>query len=327
MIITDCCLVIYFGKLQSGIVEMRSAAAERKMRMIRISSNRAEAVISEAGAELQSLRSKETGTEYIWQADPAVWGKHAPNLFPFIGRLEEKKYTFRGKTYSMTIHGFLQTATTKAVCSEPSHCCLELTDSEETRKNYPFRFRFRVDYRLDGETQYVRYEAENLSDAETMYCAMGGHPGFCVPVGTEPKTEFEDWNLIFSSPCSPVRITFDDSVLVKASGEEPFALTDGRILALRHDLFDHDAVVLRKTSGCVTISSVSSPHGVEIDYHEMPYVGFWHKTGVRAPYVCVEPWSALPGRSGVIEDLETMPGLTAIPAGEKRDTGYSIAIF
>ena len=43
------------------------------------------ASISSKGAELQSL--KLNGVEYLWQADPALWGKHAPVLFPIVGSI------------------------------------------------------------------------------------------------------------------------------------------------------------------------------------------------------------------------------------------------
>ena len=42
------------------------------------------AEIDSHGAELCSLRSNLTGTEYIWQADPEIWARHAPLLFPII---------------------------------------------------------------------------------------------------------------------------------------------------------------------------------------------------------------------------------------------------
>lgn len=43
------------------------------------------ATISSKGAELTSL--KLDGREYLWQADSAFWGKHAPVLFPIVGSL------------------------------------------------------------------------------------------------------------------------------------------------------------------------------------------------------------------------------------------------
>ena len=56
------------------------------------------------GAELVSLAKG--GVEYLWQADPAVWNRSAPNLFPFVGKLNGGVYRYEGKTYPMTPHGF-----------------------------------------------------------------------------------------------------------------------------------------------------------------------------------------------------------------------------
>lgn len=65
-----------------------------------------EVTISDVGAELQSIRSKSDGTEYLWQGNPEFWAGRAYNLFPICGRLTEGRYTFEGKTYEMNLHGF-----------------------------------------------------------------------------------------------------------------------------------------------------------------------------------------------------------------------------
>ena len=38
--------------------------------------------VNEHGAELQSIRKGET--EYLWQGDPAYWGRRSPVLFPIV---------------------------------------------------------------------------------------------------------------------------------------------------------------------------------------------------------------------------------------------------
>ena len=38
------------------------------------------------GAEAVSLKNT-AGEEMIWQADPAIWKRHAPILFPWTGKL------------------------------------------------------------------------------------------------------------------------------------------------------------------------------------------------------------------------------------------------
>ncbi|MCT0221434.1 aldose 1-epimerase family protein, partial [Lactiplantibacillus plantarum] len=57
-------------------------------------------LINEAGAELSSVKSSD-GIEYMWQADKTFWGRHAPVLFPIVGRLKDDQYTVAGQAYHM----------------------------------------------------------------------------------------------------------------------------------------------------------------------------------------------------------------------------------
>ena len=59
--------------------------------------------INEFGAELTRFTSKKDGTEYVWKGDPAAWKRHAPILFPIVGRLKDKTcllYTSRRSSSS-----------------------------------------------------------------------------------------------------------------------------------------------------------------------------------------------------------------------------------
>jgi len=62
---------------------------------VTIQTGRMKAVIRDQGAELISLQYE--GREYLWNGDPAYWSGHAPNLFPFVGRLFEERYTLQGQ--------------------------------------------------------------------------------------------------------------------------------------------------------------------------------------------------------------------------------------
>lgn len=44
------------------------------------------------GAELCSVKGKKRDIEYLWQADPAFWGRHSCILFPIIGKLKNDHY-------------------------------------------------------------------------------------------------------------------------------------------------------------------------------------------------------------------------------------------
>ena len=47
------------------------------------------------GAEAVSLKNA-AGEEMLWQADPAIWKRHAPILFPWTGKLVDGTFTAKG---------------------------------------------------------------------------------------------------------------------------------------------------------------------------------------------------------------------------------------
>ena len=75
--------------------------------------------ISRHGAELTSIKDNLTGRERLWQADPEVWPRHAPVLFPIVGALADQQYQYAGKTYHMGQHGFARDRDFTVVSATP----------------------------------------------------------------------------------------------------------------------------------------------------------------------------------------------------------------
>ncbi len=53
--------------------------------------------INSRGAELWSIRHKESDTEYMWQGDPGYWVNRAPVMFPVNVRFKDNRFTYRGR--------------------------------------------------------------------------------------------------------------------------------------------------------------------------------------------------------------------------------------
>jgi galactose mutarotase-like enzyme len=155
-----------------------------------------------------------------------------------------------------------------------------------------------------------------------MYFGVGGHPSFKLPM--EPNLAFEDYFLEFSEPCSPRRILFSDERLIV--GAEEFPLKEDRYLPLNHRLFDRDAIVLESGSGAVTLQSDKGSFQLRLDYSGFPYLGVWHTPGIDAPFICLEPWSSLPSRQGLIEEITEQPSLIALRKGETYENEWHITI-
>lgn len=299
--------------------------------------------ISDHGAELLSIHYGDT--EYLWQGDPTYWKGHAPVLFPFVGRLYNGKYRLGDKVYDLRIHGFAPVSDFEA-SQEKDKAVFTLKDNEETLKSYPFHFVFQVIYAVSGQTLSVTYHVENKSDT-MMPFGIGGHPGFNVPLRSDAagkardvagkdtsaartaedglQRDFTDYYLEFDGKSEPDRVIMTDQVLVSGK-TEPYPLEDGRILRLRHDLFDNDAVVLENMPGSVTLKSDKDSRSVTVSFPDMRNVGFWHRNRSDAPYVAIEPWYSLPGRQDIIEDLRFRRDLVRLQPGESWETEMTITV-
>ena len=287
-----------------------------------ISNDNLRVVVSEHGAELQSIRSKDQ-IEYLWQGDPAYWSGRAPTIFPYVGRLTEGSYYFQNKRYEMSIHGFASTQQF-TLLEKTSNCMtLSLEDSDQLHQKYPFRFFFKTSYELNDDTLTVTYIVENRDD-KTMYFGLGGHPGFNIPL--EPEIAFEDYSLTFSEPCTPLRVSLSEDCYV-LEDDKPYLLIDDCELPLQHNLFDNDAIILKQTAPSATLASKKGKHGVTMLFPDYPLLGIWHTTKSDAPFVCLEPWSSLPSRSGVIEHLETQPGLIQLEPSGTYTISYQLRFF
>lgn len=276
------------------------------------------AVISDLGAEILSV--KRGDCEYVWQGNPDVWKFHAPYVFPVCGRMFDKKYTYRGKTYEIECHGFIRPSTFKVEYQDATTLILSLSESEETKKVYPFDFRLTMGYFLDGAKLTCRMTMENTGK-EMLPITVGGHPAFNVPL--DGKGEFTDYYLEFADRCSPDRILESENCL-RTGKLEAFPLEDGKILRLRHDLFDDDAIVLQNACDTVTLRSSMTDRFVTVRSEGMPYTCVWHKPKMEAPFVCVEPWRGLPGFEGEIEDIEKRPDMLRLAPAQSESVSMEL---
>ena len=289
--------------------------------MLKLKNAYISAEISLLGAELRSLKSAD-GVEYLWQGDPKYWSGSAPVMFPWVGRLLNGQHRHNGKLYEMGIHGFARKQTFTCTAQSATAVTLTLEANAETKAQYPFDFRFSVGYALKENTLEVTFRVENTG-SETMNFAWGGHPGFNVPL-SDTET-IADYEIVFSHQCRPERVVFSkENILVE--GFKPYPLEEGKKLQLAHELFDQDAIFLAHTAKSVTMRGRKSGRSVTVTFPDLNYLGLWHAPRTDAPYVCIEPWSSLPGREGVVEDFSCRSDLLKARPGETQQTTWTIRI-
>ncbi|MCC6368777.1 MAG: hypothetical protein IT165_35085 [Bryobacterales bacterium] len=155
-----------------------------------------------AGGELCSLRYRWNGqwVELLYRAcdysSREGWRGKAPLLWPATGATvgegdvdgngKAGHYRAAGKTYTMPFHGFAQnypwTVDVTHADKRESRVLLSLTDSEETRKIYPFAWRLSVEYRLvEGRLFLVYTVGASIQNKGEMFFSIGNHMTFRTP--------------------------------------------------------------------------------------------------------------------------------------------------
>ena len=277
--------------------------------------------VSDLGAEITSVLCA-GGCEYLWQGNPAYWTGRAPLMFPICGRLIDGKYTYGGKTYEMTTtHGFARSSTFAAEQTDACTVCFSLSANEQTKACYPFAFELTVEYRLQGNRLDCKVTVKNPDEHEVLPATVGFHPGFNVPL--DGKGEFEDWYLEFANECSPDEILMNEKCFLTGI-RRAYPLEKGRILRLRHELFDIDGVFMSNLDRTVTLRSDKSERFVRINFDQLRYLGVWHKPRTDAPYVCIEPWCGLPSFEDRVDDFAEKSDMFHIQPKSEQSVSYSI---
>lgn len=274
--------------------------------------------VTNHGAELCSLRGPD-GKEYIWQADPAIWARHAPILFPIVGRLRNDTYCLEGQDWQMKQHGFARDMDFELIHRDSNELKFRLEASELTRRQYPFDFILDVGYRLDVATLSITFEVSN-PNAIPLPFSIGAHPAFAC--SWAPGDTVDCYYLEFEKSEDVKTVLLVGGLFTR---ERLPVLKGMRELALDAHTFDRDAIILLDhKSRAVTLRRRDRPESLKVSFNGFSELGIWSKPG--ASFVCIEPWI---GHADPIEPYGAFvnkPGLIHLAPGRTFSCSYSVTL-
>ncbi len=292
--------------------------------MITIKNDELTVQIKQMGAELHSIKRTGSFHEYLWQGDDASWGRQAPILFPFVGRLKNNQYTFNGHTYHQTQHGFARDCQFVVVQHLADQVTLRLTDTSATRKVYPFRFSLTVTYHLQGSQLLVSYRVTNPDDQQTLLYALGAHPGFNVPLSSDVAFENVDLSVSPAETYPRIKLVgpYNDM-------QHPTTIDFQGPHQLNHQDFSEDALILVTNYQPLTVSLTepSSGHGVHVHVDQTPFVGIWSPYPQKANLICLEPWWGIADNLHADGNLNHKNVMHRLAGGKTDEYHFSIEPF
>ncbi len=275
--------------------------------------------VADAGAELCSVQDKTDGAERLWSADPSIWNRHAPILFPFVGKVTGGQYRIGERSYEMkTQHGFARDMV--FACLEETNCSVVhcLLPTEKTRAIYPFEFRLVVRHQLDPDDLRllrIDWSVENQG-SELMYYSIGGHPGFLPPVGVKK----EECCLLFPGHASLRYFSANREGFALPLLEKQLSLSDGYI-PYQEDIPDTWIFPDHQVDS-VSIAGPDRRPYITLNCSGFPLLAVW--ANHRGPFICLEPWYGRTDDAGFDGTLSEKPCMECLGPGEKKSISYSI---
>lgn len=248
--------------------------------MLLIENDILRAGITPLGAELGSLITKDDGAEWLWQGDAKWWSGRAPLLFPVVGRSPSNQVDIDGQIYPMNPHGFARRSLFTLSLQKPDEVQLELVADDHTRLSFPFAFRLRLTYRLEGATLVTTAEVTN-EDSRPMPFQFGYHPAFQWPLpqakGLPHRVEFD------VAPTHLLRLNAE-GLMDETRHNAPIS---GQSITVDPADYINDAMVFDNL--CAKRFTLRAGKArVVMETENLPDFALWQKPG--APFICLEPW-------------------------------------
>lgn len=275
--------------------------------------------VSKHGAELVSL--VKGGREYLWTGDAQYWNRHAPILFPVVGKPYNNELHVDGKLYTMKQHGFAR----DREFEDLGDGRLRMKESDLSA-SYPYRLGVEVQYRLAGSKVEVVWTVENL-DGKDAYFQIGAHPGFLLP-DYHAADEIHGYIRYHEGEGHPV-----NPVIVSALREGNRVPVDSprsipSEMPLKADTFAHDALMFE--GGQVAEAVLCNKEGIPVLGVSCPQAeayGIWAPHMDGCPFVCLEPWCGICDPYGFTGDISRRQYIHRLSPREKYNFTYTIEIY
>ena len=268
--------------------------------------------VSLVGAELQSLYSKKTELEYLWQPGYDIWPHHSMLLFPNPGRIAGDRVVIGGKVYPATMHGFANDMKFEVVEADETHILFQISATEETRKSFPYEFRLQVEFSLEDEVVVQRFRVIN-DDSKRVYFSLGAHPGFYCPIHIDETGD--DYFFEFDSPQYIHDLELQEGTRLLTGEKSPWMWGETEKYIGEH-FFDMGPRILEGVkANFVTMKSKRSGHFVELGIKDFPYMCLWG-VGQKMSIMCIEPWCGVSDLANTDHVWEKKLGIEAVDVGK-----------
>lgn len=275
--------------------------------------------VNSKGGELKEIIGNDNKS-YLWTSDPSVWGYSSPVLFPFVGLMKDKSYTYKGKEYHVLQHGFARTSEFSLYEKSDNSISFLFTENEETLEKYPFKFNLICGYEIKDNKVIVSWTVENKNDCDMPFF-IGAHPAFMYPEGKNSTgcfIKFEGLDSIVCRDLLPSGNVTENNTTHNL---------ENNTIEITKNLLNGDTFILENNQvKSISLLSPDKKPYVKVDF-DAPVVGIWSKQDSDNIFICIEPWYGRCDSETANSEIENKDWVNIIKSGEKFTASYTIEVL
>ena len=280
-----------------------------------------------AGGELLSFKLE--GIEKIHQGEEArddngkvYWKRHAPVLFPIVGKLKRNQTIINGRTYEILQHGFARDMEFEPVTKLDNFHSYVLKSNKYTMARYPFDFELYNTYRQEENKLIFIYKVINTGNSN-MPIGLGSHPAFKID---QDDLKRGNYYLEFAEEETRAHFLYLIDGLVGTEYAKNI-LEGNRRISLNEHTFDNDAIIVKgiQNKKISLKNSRTRKTVLTMDFNGWPYLGIRSKPG--APFICLEPWMSTADRINSTNVFAKKPDMITLTPGEEFENKFSVEFF
>ncbi len=280
-----------------------------------------------SGGELVSFKLE--GIEKIHQGEDAkdengkvYWKRHAPVLFPIVGKLKRNQTIINGRTYEIPQHGFARDMEYEPVTKLDNFHSYVLKSNKYTMARYPFEFEIYNTYRQEENKLIFIYKVINTGDVNMPF-GLGANPAFKID---QDDLKRGNYYLEFEEEEDKAHFLYliDGLVGIEYAKNK---LENNKIIKLDEHTFDNDAIIIKGIQNKkISLKNKRTRKIVlKMDFSDWPYLEIWSKQG--APFICIGPWMSTADRINSTNIFAKKTDMTVLSPKDELEKKFSVEFF
>ena len=280
-----------------------------------------------SGGELLSFKLE--GIEKIHQGEDSIdengkvyWDKHAPIMFPIVGKLKRNQTIINGRTYEILPNGFANDMEYEPVTKLDNFHSYMLKSNKYTMARFPYEFELYNTYRQEENKLIFIYKVINTGSTNMPF-GLGSMPAFKID-----QDDFKRGNYYLEFEEEETRAHFlylIDGLVATEYGKNK--LEYNKYISLDEHTFDNDAIIVKGIQDKkISLKNKRTKKTIlTMDFTDWPYLAIWSKSG--APFICIEPWMSTPDSINSSNIFVKKPNMLVLSPGEEFENKFSVEFF